>query len=115
MNYCNVYMDHFNENIETIDSKNFNEFMIYLEHTKLKLINSYLDDINEKKVEWVQEKHVPTCDSCYDTFSFTKRKHHCRSCGNVFCDSCTRFKKPIPNLGYGKPVRHCSKCYYENE
>lgn len=108
-------MDHFNESIETTDSRDFNSFIMYLEQTKLKLINSHLDNINEKKVEWVQEKHVSTCDTCYEAFSFTKRKHHCRACGNVFCNNCTQHKKPIPTLGYMKPVRHCSKCYYECE
>lgn len=114
MNYRAVYMDHFNNGIDTVDQTNFNDFVIFLEKTKLKLINSYLDNIREKKVEWVQEKHVSVCDACYDSFSLTKRKHHCRACGNVFCDNCTKNKKPIPVLGYLKPVRHCSNCFYND-
>jgi len=35
-----------------------------------------------------QWKNGPTCLLCREKFSMIKRKHHCRVCGNVICDSC---------------------------
>lgn len=113
MNYVKEFMKQFNDDIAQIDPKNFEHVMMCIDKTKIKLVKAHIEHITEKKVEWVQEKHVIMCDNCYKEFSVTNRKHHCRCCGNVFCNKCTPYKKPIPLLGYDKPVRHCSKCFYD--
>ena len=38
------------------------------------------------------------------------RKHHCRNCGAVVCDSCSRDKMLIVHVDPHKPVRVCSNC-----
>lgn len=35
--------------------------------------------------EWVKDADAPICRQCEARFTFTKRRHHCRACGNVFC------------------------------
>ncbi|KAI9316615.1 FYVE zinc finger-domain-containing protein [Dichotomocladium elegans] len=37
--------------------------------------------------EWVPDHHVQTCQhtSCLNTFGLFMRRHHCRSCGHIFC------------------------------
>lgn len=41
---------------------------------------------------WVPDEDVISCPSCSSKFSLTKRKHHCRHCGNVFCGPCCNKK-----------------------
>ena len=38
------------------------------------------------------------------------RRHHCRSCGGLFCDSCSSVRIPLPHLGYEEPQRVCEGC-----
>ncbi|KAF0687035.1 Aste57867_21196 [Aphanomyces stellatus] len=39
--------------------------------------------------EWIPDISVPACMVCKGEFSFWNRKHHCRRCGAVVCDSCS--------------------------
>lgn len=44
-------------------------------------------------------------------FTLYERKHHCRNCGQVFCNKCSRFESEISRLRILKPVRVCQACY----
>ncbi|ETV90924.1 hypothetical protein H310_14410 [Aphanomyces invadans] len=39
--------------------------------------------------EWIPDVSVLACMACKGEFSFWNRKHHCRRCGAVVCDSCS--------------------------
>lgn len=39
-------------------------------------------------MDWVSDESVSTCRKCHSHFGFLTRKHHCRSCGNIFCYLC---------------------------
>lgn len=53
---------------------------------------------------------VLSCGICEAPFSLTNRRHHCRSCGQIVCGSCSIQRIALPKLGYGKPVRACATC-----
>lgn len=55
------------------------------------------------------------CSSCHVSFWFGRRKHHCRSCGGVFCSECTTHTAPIPSEQLYHPVRICDDCFFEGE
>lgn len=38
---------------------------------------------------WVRDDSVVCCSKCGIKFSLMVRRHHCRACGRIFCDSCT--------------------------
>uniref|UniRef100_M4C073 phosphatidylinositol-3,5-bisphosphate 3-phosphatase n=1 Tax=Hyaloperonospora arabidopsidis (strain Emoy2) TaxID=559515 RepID=M4C073_HYAAE len=38
------------------------------------------------------------------------RRHHCRRCGNVFCDTCSSARMPLVHSNFHAPVRVCAKC-----
>ncbi|CAI5701056.1 unnamed protein product [Peronospora effusa] len=38
------------------------------------------------------------------------RRHHCRRCGNVFCDACSSARMPLINTDFCTPVRVCVNC-----
>eukprot|EP01060_Flectonema_neradi_P007731 TRINITY_DN15438_c0_g1_i1.p1 TRINITY_DN15438_c0_g1~~TRINITY_DN15438_c0_g1_i1.p1 ORF type:complete len:640 (+),score=65.66 TRINITY_DN15438_c0_g1_i1:82-2001(+) len=43
--------------------------------------------------KWKPDCTAIVCTGCSVPFSLTVRKHHCRFCGEIFCRSCTRFKR----------------------
>uniref|UniRef100_A0A5S6QPQ8 FYVE-type domain-containing protein n=1 Tax=Trichuris muris TaxID=70415 RepID=A0A5S6QPQ8_TRIMR len=62
-------------------------------------------------VSWVPDEECDCCSFCQVRFSFVRRRHHCRCCGNIFCGRCTTNFVPLPSLGYSKPVRVCDQCF----
>ena len=46
---------------------------------------------------WIPDERVQRCFSCNASFSFLKRKHHCRACGRVFCYTCTAYRESLPS------------------
>lgn len=82
---------------------------------------------NRKLVKAVNDETVDKCYNCSIEFSILNRRHHCRSCGRIFCQNCSSRKIDIPNeskipicdnninswLTFSKEVRVCDKCYSE--
>ena len=58
-----------------------------------------------------------TCPSCDTIFTMSKRRHHCRLCGDVFCNDCSAKKASLPLEGpeFEKPVRVCDLCHDDVE
>uniref|UniRef100_A0A3B3BQT8 FYVE, RhoGEF and PH domain containing 3 n=1 Tax=Oryzias melastigma TaxID=30732 RepID=A0A3B3BQT8_ORYME len=51
-----------------------------------------------------KEKEKQTCKGCNESFNFTKRKHHCKTCGAAICAKCS---KTLDN----KTSRVCPECF----
>ena len=52
------------------------------------------------------------CQMCSHPFDEGEKIHHCRACGEGFCDDCSAHQMPVPERGWGdKPVRVCEQCY----
>ncbi|XP_074068407.1 lateral signaling target protein 2 homolog isoform X2 [Macrotis lagotis] len=60
---------------------------------------------------WVPDQACFHCTACQSPFSLIRRRHHCRSCGKIFCSRCSSKSVPLPWFGYMKPVRVCGHCY----
>jgi hypothetical protein len=60
--------------------------------------------------EWQPDDAVSACPSCAVEFTFLTRKHHCRACGLVFCDQCTKHRLLLPVVDAKEKVRVCSGC-----
>ncbi|KAL1504977.1 hypothetical protein AB1Y20_008743 [Prymnesium parvum] len=65
----------------------------------------------------------PTCACCASPFSWESTlksqaqqvcaRHHCRSCGRVVCDPCSKNRACLPEFGIVQPARVCDACYYQ--
>ncbi|XP_026223709.1 faciogenital dysplasia isoform X2 [Anabas testudineus] len=60
--------------------------------------------VHERKSSRKKEKEKQTCKGCNESFNFTKRKHHCKSCGAAICAKCS---KTLDN----KTSRVCPECF----
>jgi FYVE zinc finger len=58
-------------------------------HTKSLSSPAVIED-----VAWMPDQLCKTCYSCDAPFSFLRRRHHCRICGQVFCNSCSGYFVP---------------------
>ncbi|KAH8909804.1 FYVE/PHD zinc finger protein [Coniochaeta sp. PMI_546] len=66
---------------------------------------------------WKPDHESTVCDhsTCRRTFNYFTRRHHCRRCGNIFCDFHSAYEVPLDEgANYnprGVPVRACAHCY----
>ncbi|CAL8272847.1 unnamed protein product [Merluccius merluccius] len=65
----------------------------------------------EDPPDWVPDEACNSCITCKAPFTVIRRKHHCRSCGKIFCSRCSAHSAPLPRYGQVKPVRVCTHCY----
>ncbi|XP_053314181.1 lateral signaling target protein 2 homolog isoform X2 [Spea bombifrons] len=65
----------------------------------------------EDPPDWVPDEACSFCTACKAPFTVIRRKHHCRSCGKIFCSRCSSHSAPLPRYGQMKPVRVCTHCY----
>jgi len=63
-----------------------------------------------KRPIWISDDTVNICHGCRQFFSPFRRKHHCRNCGNIFCQNCSSYTTTLPYLGYHRYVRVCRRC-----
>ena len=64
-------------------------------------------------VIWKGNEESEKCDniSCGRAFSLLSRRHHCRNCGGLFCNSCTQQKITIPKGESSRRRKVCKECY----
>lgn len=68
---------------------------------------------NEEKDHWVPDEAVTKCTACATDFGAFVRRHHCRNCGDIFCDKCTHGRIALTAEENAQPVRVCDRCLAE--
>ena len=73
---------------------------------------------------WKKDSSTKACSNCHSKFGVYMRKHHCRKCGEIICDSCSNFVEVTKNDFIfhteqanlvGTNQRFCCKCTRERE
>ncbi|KAJ9154957.1 Vacuolar segregation protein pep7 [Pleurostoma richardsiae] len=68
---------------------------------------------------WKPDSESTVCDeaTCKRHFSYFVRRHHCRRCGNIFCDWHSSYEIPLDERAdynpRGAPSRACAHCFSE--
>ncbi|KAM4053078.1 zinc finger FYVE domain-containing protein 16 isoform 2-T2 [Anomaloglossus baeobatrachus] len=65
--------------------------------------------LGQRQPTWIPDSDAPNCMNCSTRFTFTKRRHHCRACGKVFCAVCCSQRCRLQYLD--KEARVCVVCY----
>lgn len=60
---------------------------------------------------WTPNYQIKECFKCKSLFGPNLTKHHCRKCGEGFCEDCSSKSMPVPAQGWHHPVRVCDSCY----
>ncbi|XP_036391526.1 pleckstrin homology domain-containing family F member 1 [Megalops cyprinoides] len=83
----------------------------HIEECRIKRLEQtgYLPSSN-LAASWIPDRASAICMRCFEKFTVTQRRHHCRQCGFVVCSYCSKNRFLIPNISH-KPVRlsacHC--------
>lgn len=85
------------------------EMGMQLKESKLKIEDMKENQMALKEAVWTHDKQAAECRQCNKAFSVARRKHHCRHCGDIFCNACSDNTMPLPSSA--KPVRVCDTCY----
>ncbi|XP_067670111.1 uncharacterized protein [Haliotis asinina] len=76
-------------------------------------------DITRRHWKQWDGKTVCSNRSCRKPFSLLDRVHHCRRCGNIFCNSCLKFRRKLNKLANldpdGRSYKVCQSCYAEGQ
>nr|XP_020742491.1 RUN and FYVE domain-containing protein 1 isoform X2 [Odocoileus virginianus texanus] len=85
------------------------EMGLHLSQSKLKMED--IKEVNKalKGHTWLKDDEATHCKQCEKEFSISRRKHHCRNCGHIFCNSCSSNELALPS--YPRPVRVCDSCH----
>ncbi|XP_016003214.2 RUN and FYVE domain-containing protein 1 isoform X2 [Rousettus aegyptiacus] len=85
------------------------EMGLHLSQSKLKMED--IKEVNKalKGHTWLKDDEATQCKQCEKEFSISRRKHHCRNCGHIFCNTCSSNELALPS--YPKPVRVCDSCH----
>ncbi|CAN8019922.1 unnamed protein product [Ixodes persulcatus] len=79
-----------------------------LSESKLQVADLKENNLSLREAVWTSDKDASCCRQCNKPFSVARRKHHCRSCGEIFCNACSDNTMPLPSSA--KPVRVCDGC-----
>ncbi|XP_010216732.1 PREDICTED: RUN and FYVE domain-containing protein 1 [Tinamus guttatus] len=85
------------------------EMGLHLSQSKLKMED--IKEVNKalKGHTWLKDDEATHCKQCEKEFCLSRRKHHCRNCGDIFCNTCSSNELALPS--YPKPVRVCDTCH----
>ncbi|XP_042181901.1 RUN and FYVE domain-containing protein 1 isoform X2 [Oncorhynchus tshawytscha] len=85
------------------------EMGLHLSQSKLKMED--FKEVNKalKGQAWLKDDEATQCKQCQKEFSIARRKHHCRNCGDIYCNSCSTNELALPS--YPRPVRVCDICH----
>ncbi|MBN3280386.1 PKHF1 protein, partial [Polyodon spathula] len=81
-----------------------------LECREQQLISSRKEPTTSFAATWIPDRASDICMRCMDKFTVAQRRHHCRQCGFVVCNSCSKCRIVIPAIS-AKPVRVCTLCF----
>jgi hypothetical protein len=61
---------------------------------------------------WIPDHERSQCQQCCLPFTTFERKHHCRSCGDIYCNNCTQYRMILtPEIHLQRnPQRVCYQC-----
>eukprot|EP00672_Neobodo_designis_P021308 CAMPEP_0174843130 /NCGR_PEP_ID=MMETSP1114-20130205/10325_1 /TAXON_ID=312471 /ORGANISM="Neobodo designis, Strain CCAP 1951/1" /LENGTH=157 /DNA_ID=CAMNT_0016077343 /DNA_START=24 /DNA_END=497 /DNA_ORIENTATION=+ len=66
--------------------------------------------LDRASTDWVRDSDRPTCRGCRKSFTFTRRRHHCRACGDVFCSTCRDASITLASAGKMAAQPACRGC-----
>jgi hypothetical protein len=70
--------------------------------------NNFNEPVLNGSEDWIPDIDVNNCLKCGTQFNFFVRRHHCRNCGGVFCNECSKNTHVFDN---NNSYRVCDTCF----
>jgi 1-phosphatidylinositol-3-phosphate 5-kinase len=83
-----------------------------LSHANFRSLKPISTEIKSKLLSrefWMRDENAKDCFHCGEPFSTFRRKHHCRTCGQIFDNKCTVLIDGM-HFGSSGSVRVCKPC-----
>jgi len=65
---------------------------------------------SKENIVWEDDRSCVACSNCGIEFGLLTRRHHCRSCGKIFCAGCTPHRVSLPGTLSKDLLRVCNVC-----
>lgn len=88
----------YNEDQQTLEELGIQLSMSKLQVSDMKERSKIAEELGNGRAmasDWTPDESASNCNCCQTNFSITKRKHHCRSCGEVVCKNCSEHLLPL--------------------
>jgi len=59
---------------------------------------------------WMADETAKECRECLMPFTRLRRRHHCRVCGQIFCNRCASNTISARRFGHSGEIRVCNQC-----
>ncbi|CAL1568685.1 unnamed protein product [Knipowitschia caucasica] len=71
-----------------------------------------MKELGRRAPKWIRDNEVTLCMKCNEAFNpLTRRRHHCRACGNVVCWKCSDNKIAL-EYDSNKLNKVCKSCFF---
>jgi hypothetical protein len=77
------------------------------DHDALALASNATD---KDRQHWMPDQLCKQCYSCDTQFTVFRRRHHCRLCGQVFCNNCSAYFVSVTKRSVLSTMRVCKMC-----
>ncbi|XP_014219766.1 zinc finger FYVE domain-containing protein 1 [Copidosoma floridanum] len=84
------------------------EVVSSIAHQPTKALGSWVAD-QVRPNSWRSNSEITECNKCHKPLTLTDKWHHCRVCGEGFCDTCSSKRRRV--RGWSGPVRVCDGCF----
>uniref|UniRef100_A0A914ZY40 FYVE-type domain-containing protein n=4 Tax=Parascaris univalens TaxID=6257 RepID=A0A914ZY40_PARUN len=81
----------------------------HLSESKLRMVELKEELLPLSDAQWEKDADVDNCKGCNVQFTVSRRKHHCRNCGSIYCNTCSDARVKLPSNA--RPARVCLTCY----
>jgi hypothetical protein len=68
------------------------------------------ETMSHMQANWASDMSTNKCSRCQLKFTIYFRKHHCRSCGMIFCEHCCSEQRIVLAISATKTQRCCIEC-----
>lgn len=68
------------------------------------------ETMSHMQANWASDQSTVKCSRCQLKFTLVFRKHHCRSCGMIFCEHCCSEQRIVLAISATKTQRCCIDC-----
>ncbi|QLQ81347.1 hypothetical protein HG537_0F01080 [Torulaspora globosa] len=126
-----ILKSHDNRELEELVIKLLYElYVAFKNDSQLNYVSRVYDKLQARGVQFPQSSVDPTnsmamfdsrtpadwvdsdaCMICSKKFTLINRRHHCRSCGGIYCQEHSSHRIVLPDLGIYEAVRVCDNCY----